>query len=138
MRYLNWFTMRAKWLVPGGVGFCALLLAFDLLAFWGFGRRPVLSSLETTTLVWSLLIGSVCTYGARWAITRELATRRALAATVSVMVLMSALHPWLNGWGRDAAQPNAPTLVAQPEVQVHEAVVFHGGALSAADDSSNW
>jgi hypothetical protein len=138
MKYLNWFTMRAKWLVPGAVGFCALLLAFDLLAFWGFERRPLVSSLETGTLVWALLIGSACTYGARWAITREAATRRALAATLGVMVLMSALHPWLNGWGRDAEQPFAPTLLAQPQARQHNALVFEGGPLSAADDASNW
>lgn len=138
MRYVNWFTMRAKYLVPGAVVLCALLLAFDLLAFWGLGRRPLVSTLEASTLVWALLIGSAGTYGARWWLARETSTRRALAATVSVMVLMSALHPWLNGWGRDADTPNAPTLVAQPEQQPQPAVVFHGGPLSAAADASNW
>ena len=130
MRILNWLTNRAKYLVPGAVAFCLLLLAFDLFAFWALGRRPVVSTLEMRTVMWSLLIGSGCTYVARWAILGETQARRALAATVSVMVLVSALHPWLNGWGRDAAAPVAPTLVASPDDHSAEALVFAGGALS--------
>ncbi|MCB9895278.1 MAG: hypothetical protein H6839_12570 [Planctomycetes bacterium] len=137
MRYLNWLTNRAKYLVPGAVAFCLLLLAFDLLAFWGLGRRPVVSTLEMRTAVWSLLIGSGCTYAARWAIMGERRMRHALAATLSVMVLVSALHPWLNGWGRDAASPVAPTLVASPDDHSSEALVFAGGALSEPE-AARW
>jgi hypothetical protein len=130
MRYLNWTTDRAKWLVPGGVAFCMLLLVFDLIAFWALGRRPVISSLETNTFVWSLLIGSAATYAARWAITHEPRVRQALAATVAAMVLVSATHPWMNNLGRDVDTPVAPTLIESDEP---DAVVFSGGPLSEAD-----
>jgi hypothetical protein len=129
MRTLNWLADRAKWLVPGGVAFCLILLAFDLLAFWAFGRRPVVSSLEAGVSVWALLTGSAATYGARWLISHE-NVRRELAATLAVIVLMSALHPWMNGFGRDADTPVAPTLV---ETEQYQPVVFSGGPLSEAD-----
>jgi hypothetical protein len=137
MRHLNWMTDRAKYLVPGGVAFCLLLLAFDLATFWVLGRRPIVSSVEARTAMWALLIGSGCTYGARWAIVGEKRARHALAATLSVMVLVSAMHPWLNGWGRDAAAPVAPTLVASPDDRSANALVFADGPLSTPT-TSRW
>jgi hypothetical protein len=130
MRHLTWLTDRARYLVPAGVAFCLLLLAFDLFAFWVLGRRPVMSTLETRTLVWSLLIGSAGTYAARWALSGEKRMRLGLAATLTVMLMVSSLHPWLNGWGRDAASPVAPTLAASPNDRPHDALVFSGGPLS--------
>ena len=137
MHYFNWLTDRAKHLIPASVAFCLLLLAFDLIAFWGVGRRPVISSLEMQTVVWALLIGSGFTYGARWAIGGEHRLRFAVAATLGVMVLLSAAHPWLNGWGRDAAMPIAPTLVAVPDDHSAEALVFADGPLSKPE-ASRW
>jgi hypothetical protein len=135
MRMLNWLSDRARWLVPGGVAFCLMLLLVDLLAFWAMGRRPVISSLETGVSVWALLIGSGATYGARWLISHE-NVRRELAATLAVVVLMSALHPWMNRLARDADTPVAPTLVESAEP---DAVVFSGGPLSEADsDTARW
>jgi hypothetical protein len=124
-------------LVPAGVAFCLALLAFDLIAFWAFGRRPLVSSEETSWLLWALLIGSAVTYAARWKISGEARMRPALAAVLATMVLVSATHPWLNGWGRDAAQPVAPTLVENPDTRAQDALVFAGGPLSEPE-TSRW
>ncbi|MCZ7606152.1 MAG: hypothetical protein M5U25_08770 [Planctomycetota bacterium] len=134
---MNWLTDRAKWLVPAGVAFCLALLAFDLVAFWAFGRRPLVSSDETSWLLWALMIGSAVTYAARWKIAGEARMRVSLAAALATMVLVSATHPWLNGWGRDAAQPVAPTLLENPQTRAHEALVFAGGPLSEPE-ASRW
>jgi hypothetical protein len=124
-------------LVPAGVAFCLALLAFDLVAFWAFGRRPLVSTDETSWLLWALMIGSAVTYAARWKIAGEARMRVSLAAALATMVLVSATHPWLNGWGRDAAQPVAPTLLENPQTRAHEALVFAGGPLSEPE-ASRW
>jgi hypothetical protein len=131
MRYLTWTTHNTRYLVPVGVAACMALLAFDLFVFWVLDLRPLASSLEATTLVWSLLVGACATYAARWALGREQRVRYALAATVASMVLMSAMHPWLNGHARDGATPFAPT-IAQPDPRP-QATVFSGAPLTEAD-----
>ena len=132
MRTINWMTRRAKWLVPGGVGFCAAVLLFDLLAFWVLDRRPLMSSLEMTTLVWALLIASGFTYSAKWALSGEKRTRFALAATLLVMVGLSAMHPWHNGWAKDAAAPVLPS----DRADLPEVVVFEDGVLTEGEHAT--
>ncbi|MBZ0137498.1 MAG: hypothetical protein K8I27_14115 [Planctomycetes bacterium] len=132
MRTMNWMTQRAKWLVPGGVGFCALVLLLDLLAFWVLDRRPLVSSLEMTTVVWSLLIASAFTYAAKWSISGDSRTRVPLAATLLVMIALSALHPWHNGRARDAAAPELPS----DRAVLPDVVVFEDGVLTEGEHAT--
>ena len=133
MRKLNWATDRAKWLVPISVVLCATLLAADLLAFWALGRRPLISTLEMNTLVWALLIGAAGTYTARWAILGEARSRMLLAGTLAVMVMVSALHPWHNGWGMDADTPQTTT-----PPQAETVLVFEPGVLTEGQQHDTW
>lgn len=132
MRTINWMTQHAKWLVPGGVAFCAVVLLLDLLAFWVLERRPLVSSLEMTTAVWSLLIASAFTYAARWSISGDNRTRIPLAATLLVMVCLSSMHPWHNGLAKDAAAPVLPS----DRADVPEVVVFEDGVLTEGEHAT--
>ena len=137
MRYFNWMTMRAKWLVPASVLGCLALLVFDLLAFWAFGLRPVMSSHLAESVVWSLLIGGGVTYGLRWAITGDSRMRFAVAGTLGVMIAISAMHPWHNHWAIDADTPDAKPILADDPEAPKDVVVFAGGPLTESD-SATW
>lgn len=136
MRYFNWMTMRAKWLVPAGVAACLALLVFDLLAFWAFGLRPVVSTHMAETAVWAVLIGSGVTYALKWAISGESRTRYAIAATMGVMIAVSAMHPWHNAWAVDADAPAARAVVADDPKAPKDVVVFAGGPLTEPDKAT--
>lgn len=135
MRYVNWMTMRAKWLVPAGVVGCLALLAFDLVCFWALGLRPVMSTLLVETTVWSVLIGSLATFALKWAVSGESKSRFAVAMTLSVMVAISALHPWHNHYAIDAEAPAAKPILAGDPDAPRDVVVYHGGLLTGPDEA---
>jgi hypothetical protein len=99
-----------------------LLLVFDLVAFWAFGRRPLVSSAAPQILLWAVLSASVATGLMRWWLAGERSGRMTAAATLCVMALFSAAHPWHNG---RAAEPGEPGAASAPGV-----VQFEPGVLS--------
>ncbi len=85
------------------------LVLLDCLIFWVLDRRPILSSELGWTAAWSIFAATAISLATRFAIQRKQWQRYALAGVLGAMVLTSALHPWLNGWG-----------VNEPEIQTIE------------------
>jgi hypothetical protein len=87
-----------------------------------------------TTVVWSLLLASGLTYTAKWALSGDAGMRVPIAATLLVMVCLSSLHPWHNGWAKEASEPVLPA----DRVQNQSVLVFEEGVLTQGEHRATY
>lgn len=129
MNLLKRLMAKSELLVPVSVAACAALIAFDLIVFFAFGRRPFISYAETQIAVWTVLIACGWVFGARWLVMGEKRSRFALAGSLALMVTLSALHPYQSGALRTRYTPTAEPVVATPASD-NAVVEYRGGPLS--------
>lgn len=129
MKLLKRVVSKSELLVPASLALCAALMALDMLAFFAFGLRPVISYAEAGLVVWAVLIGGAWVFAARWLVVGEKRARFALAGAISLMLALSALHPFHSGALVPVHTPTAEPVVGTPAGS--DAVIeFHGGPLS--------
>ncbi len=123
---------RSDLLAPASFVLCLGVLALDLVAYYLLGRRPLVSYPEAELAVWTLLIACSWVWAVRWLLAGERRARVSLAAAITLMVGMSALHPYAGGELHERMVPNADPVVTAP---VREGVVveFKGAPWSTGD-----
>lgn len=129
MKLLKRVVAKSELLIPASLALCAALIALDMLAFFAFGLRPVISYAETGLVVWAVLIGGAWVFAARWVVLGEKRSRFALAGAISLMLAFSALHPFHSGALVPVYTPSAEPVVGTP-ADGDAVVEFHGGPLS--------
>lgn len=121
---------RSDLLIPGALAASAALIALDLVAFYAWDLRPLISYPEAELGLWSVLIASAWVWGARWLVAGERRARFALAGAMSLMVGFSALHPYASGHLREVALPAGEPALVQPATGRPALVEYTGGPFS--------
>jgi hypothetical protein len=129
MGLLKRIVAKSELLVPVSLAACAGLMAIDMLIFFAFGRRPFISYAESGLVVWAVLIAGAWVFAARWLVVGEKRARFSLAGAITLMLALSALHPFYSGALVPVYTPSADPVVGTPASS--DAIVeFHGGPLS--------
>jgi hypothetical protein len=119
------------WLALGAI---SLLVLLDIVVFWAFNLRPVISTPELEIIAWSVLAGTALTAGLRLALRDEGRVRWQIAVAMGLMAVLFVAHPWENGAGRDA-DPLSPSRTMNPNrVDDPGAIIeFEGGPLTKGE-----
>jgi hypothetical protein len=107
------------------------LLAFDVIAFWGWRLRPLASVDGVEIATWAVLGGTAAAAGIRWALLDNARMRFQAAASIALMVAFSAVHPWQAGYAVDAEMP------VTRHVPADAVVKFDKGPLTEPE-SARW
>lgn len=127
--------MRRSNLLPWlALGLVSMLVVLDILVFWAFSLRPVISTPELEIIAWSVLAGTAVTAGLRLALRDEGRVRWQIATALALMAVLFVAHPWENGSGRDA-DPMSPSRTMNPNrVDDPGAIIeFEGGPLTKGE-----
>jgi len=125
---------RTDLLAPVAFALCGLVIVLDLLAYYAFGLRPLISYAEAELGAWAVLIASGWVWAARWLLAGESRSRIALAGVLTLMVALSALHPFASGSLRQTQTPSGDEVLSAPQPQGPAVVEFTGGPFSQARD----
>jgi hypothetical protein len=106
------------------------LLAFDVIAFWGWRLRPLASVDGVEIAIWAVLGGTAAAAGIRWALLDNARMRFQAAASIALMVAFSAVHPWQAGYAADAEMPSQTRKVPAGAV-----VKYEGGPLTEPEQA---
>lgn len=121
---------RSDLLIPGALAAAAALIALDLVAFYVWDLRPLISYPEAELGLWSVLIASAWVWGARWLVAGERQGRAALAACAALMLALASLHPFASGDLRPAQTPAGQEVLVTPQPQGPATIEYTGGPFT--------
>lgn len=133
MRIFNRFMGWGRLACPALMAAAAAVVVLDLVAFWGFERRPVISYAGLWLGLWAALIATAWVWGARWLIAGEHRMRGRLAAAAVVMAITWLAHPYGQHRVADAAEQQPGAVLHQALPTDAGVVEFSGPPLSRAD-----
>ncbi|MBX3475566.1 MAG: hypothetical protein KF754_14405 [Planctomycetes bacterium] len=121
---------RSDLLVPAGVLAGAALIGLDVLAYHLLGLRPLVSYPGVELALYAVLIASAWAFAARWLLSGERRAKVSLAASITVMLALSALHPYGNGSLREVALPAGEPALVRPGAAQPAMVEYTGGPFT--------
>ncbi|MBE7490391.1 MAG: hypothetical protein HS108_01305 [Planctomycetes bacterium] len=122
---------RSDLLIPGALAASAALIALDLVVFYAWDLRPLISYPEAELGLWSVLIASAWVWGARWLVAGEKGSRAALAGVAALMLALHLLHPFARGELRPVQRPGGQEVLTAPETDGPAVVEYNGGPFTA-------
>lgn len=127
---------RSDLLIPGALAASAALIALDLVAFYAWDLRPLISYPEAELGLWSVLIASAWVWGARWLVAGEKQGRAALAGCIALMLALASLHPFASGDLRPGQTPAGDEVLTTPQPTGPAIVEYTGGPFTQPSEKA--